>query len=241
MRNTKLANIKTISDIFFTSDCHYYHGKILWLGRGRPFGSPKIKSVAEALYAAMEEGRSQEAFDLTLTLKALEAEGIAEMNETMVTRHNEVVRKGSRVYNLGDFGLHCTLEQLMAIRKRLNGQHFLVPGNHDSLAKEMGREGAWVWMKQIERINVQTPEKRKIALCHYAMRTWHGSNKGVWQLYGHSHGLLPELNSLLAFDVGVDCWNYYPVSMEQVIEKMKAKTPAWEAFRKTFKPGEMEF
>lgn len=236
-----MANIKTISDIFFTSDCHYYHGKILWLGRGRPFGSPQIKTVAEALYAAMGEGRTAEVDALAQRLKELEAEGIEEMNETMVAHHNEVVRKGSRVYNLGDFALKCTLEQAMTVRKRLNGQHFLVPGNHDSIAKEMGKQAAWVWMKQIERIDVNVPEKRKIALCHYAMRTWHGSNKGVWQLYGHFHGLLPELDSTLAFDVGVDCWNYYPVSMEQVIEKMRAKTPAWEAFRRTFKAGEMEF
>jgi calcineurin-like phosphoesterase family protein len=41
---------------------------------------------------------------------------------------------------------------------------------------------------------------------------------GAWHLYGHSHGALPPYGK--SFDVGVDCWNYKPVSFEQVQEKM---------------------
>lgn len=175
------------------------------------------------------------------SLKALTEPARLEMNEVMVTRHNEVVRKGSRVYDLGDWGLQCTVEQAMAVRRRLNGQYFLIQGNHDSTAEEMGKQGAWVWMRHLDRIDVNIPQKHKIMLCHYAMQTWHGSNKGVWHLYGHSHGQLPERDSLLSFDVGVDCWNYYPVSMEQVIEKMKVKIPLWKAWRESLPTGGMEF
>ena len=60
-------------------------------------------------------------------------------------------------------------------------------------------------------------------LSHYAHRVWEGSHKSTWMLYGHSHGSLPEIESSLSFDVGVDCWNYFPISFEQVLEKMATK------------------
>jgi calcineurin-like phosphoesterase family protein len=41
-------------------------------------------------------------------------------------------------------------------------------------------------------------------------------------LYGHSHGELPE-NDSLSFDVGVDCNNYAPVSLDEVNERMEKK------------------
>jgi calcineurin-like phosphoesterase family protein len=55
------------------------------------------------------------------------------------------------------------------------------------------------------------------------MKVWNGSHKGDWQLYGHSHGTLPDDPNALSCDVGVDCWNYFPVSMEQLRAKMKTK------------------
>ncbi len=267
-----MANINTISDIFFTSDHHFYHGKILWLGKGRPFGPPEIMTAGrewivadrqwEAAKAALKKGEgSEEAVRVSLEkeqalkhdLKGLEAIGLAEMNETMIERHNSVVKKGSRVYDLGDFILNATLEQALAIRNRLNGQHFLLEGNHDSVAVEMAKHGAWVWVKDTKRIDVHIPPgiiasdqtKHKILLSHYAHLTWHGSNKGVWHLYGHSHNQLEGwkdrvLPNMLSFDIGVDCWDYYPVSLEQVVEKMKPRVQAWREWRGALKE-EMDF
>ena len=60
-----------------------------------------------------------------------------------------------------------------------------------------------------------------ITLCHYGMRTWASSVHGAWHLYGHSHGRLPEYSGMLAFDVGVDIWDYSPVSWKVIVEKMK--------------------
>jgi len=269
-----MANINTISDVFFTSDCHFYHGKILWLGNGRPFGpAAALKEAGRAWLTvehelrtaktalALKQGSSEaevkalEAKELALreALKPMEAEGLKEMNEVLVERHNKVVRKGSRVYNLGDVFLNCTLEQALAIRRMLAGQHFLLEGNHDSIAVEMAKHGSWVWVKDRKRIDVQIPDgivaqgqtKHKIMLSHYAHLTWHGSNKGVWHLYGHSHNQLEGwkdtvLSNMLSFDVGVDCWDYTPVSLEQVIEKMKTKIPVWQEWRNTLKARDIE-
>jgi len=60
-----------------------------------------------------------------------------------------------------------------------------------------------------------------ITLCHYGLRTWASSIHGAWHLYGHSHGRLPEHPGMLAFDVGVDVWDYTPVPWEVIVEKMR--------------------
>jgi calcineurin-like phosphoesterase family protein len=163
---------------------------------------------------------------------------IDEMNEALIERHNAVVRPGDLVYNLGDFALKISQKETINIRRRLNGNIYLISGNHDSIAKSI--PGSFVWTKQLERIKPKIDGIPPITLCHYAMRVWHGSHKGTWQLYGHSHGSLPEIPTLLAFDVGVDCWNYTPVSIEQVAAKMKTKIPAWEAYKASLQGGRAE-
>jgi calcineurin-like phosphoesterase family protein len=55
------------------------------------------------------------------------------------------------------------------------------------------------------------------------MRSWPNSHYASWHLYGHHHGKLPPYG--LSFDVGVDCWDFAPVSLGQVEEKMKTLKP----------------
>lgn len=160
-----------------------------------------------------------------------------EMHAAIADRHNAIVRPGDLVYNLGDFGLKVKWDELLRFRRRLTGNIYFVKGNHDSVTKEMFRRApdAFVWVKELETIKPKIDGIPPITLCHYALRTWPGSNKEHWQLYGHSHGMLPELPNLLAFDVGVDCWNFTPISIEQVQQKMKSKMPTWEAYRESLK------
>jgi len=155
---------------------------------------------------------------------------VEEMNETMIARHNELVRPGDLVYNLGDIflgrrsGQNKGLDEAVQLRKRLTGQQYLILGNHDELAKEMKEQ--FVWSKDLARLRSKgLPEGiPDIVLCHYAMRSWEKQVHGSWHLYGHSHGNLPEDGSL-SFDVGVDCWGYRPISIEEVREKMETIVP----------------
>jgi calcineurin-like phosphoesterase family protein len=62
------------------------------------------------------------------------------------------------------------------------------------------------------------------------MRSWDKSHYASWCLFGHHHGSL-ELYGL-SFDVGVDCWNFFPVSLEQIDKKMSTLKPIVD-FRKT--------
>lgn len=143
-----------------------------------------------------------------------------EMNEAMIERWNAVVGKNDIVYHLGDIAYRGNRQSLEAIRKRLNGQIYLVPGNHDKLALKM--QYAWTILPQCAEIKIGDPAQR-IVLCHYAMRVWNKSFHGAWHLYGHSHGTLPEEPTSLSFDVGVDNHNFTPLSEAEVFAKMQPK------------------
>ncbi len=92
-------------------------------------------------------------------------------------------------------------------------------------------------------------DDRFLVLCHYPFRTWHRSAKGAIDIHGHSHGKLKELPR--QYDVGVDVFDYRPVSLAEilasrrrgkkatVVEKVAAATPAKtprKVAKKTIKP-----
>jgi calcineurin-like phosphoesterase family protein len=143
---------------------------------------------------------------------------VDEMNETMVRRWNERVRPDDVVYHLGDFSLKQA-EVAERFANRLMGEIRFVWGNHDRPSVIcMNR---WYGADPILEIKVEGIE---ITLCHYAMRVWNKSHHGALMLYGHSHGTLPGNNQSL--DVGVDAWNFYPVTLSEIKKRM-ATLPAY--------------
>lgn len=169
--------------VFFTSDTHFDHVRIIELCR-RPFND------------------------------------VDEMNETMVRRWNERVRPDDTVYFLGDFTMKGA-DVAAKFAVRLNGKIFFVPGNHDHDAVvNMAR---WEHAYDLYEIGHQG---KNITLCHYAMKVWNGSHRGSLMLYGHSHGTLPGNSQSL--DVGVDAWDFRPVTLDQILERM-ATLPAYHA------------
>jgi calcineurin-like phosphoesterase family protein len=145
---------------------------------------------------------------------------VEEMNRVMVERWNAVVGPNDIVYHVGDIAYKFSRTDLRKIREQLNGQIYLVPGNHDKVALEM--RDAWKLLPQCAEVSIGSPRQR-IVLCHYALRVWNLSFHGAWHLYGHSHGTLPDNPHSLSFDVGVDCTNFTPMSEEEVIAKMTVK------------------
>lgn len=144
---------------------------------------------------------------------------IEQHNETLIERWNARVQPGDRVYHLGDFALGQA-SAAAEIGRRLNGQIYLIRGNHEAVAEHRLCRERFVWVKDYHSLRVG---EQKIYLCHYAFRTWNCMHHGSWMLHGHSHGSLPELDHR-SFDVGVDCWYFAPVSFEQVAAKMATKT-----------------
>ena len=140
-----------------------------------------------------------------------------EMNETMIRNWNERVKPGDLVYHVGDFALMLrTDEQLDNLVRRLNGQIHLVRGNHDHKRTRKCKKFASVQ----DYLEIKIGEQR-IVLCHYAFRVWNKSHYSSWNLHGHSHGSLPRNYDQKQLDVGVDCWDYRPISFDEVTKEMK--------------------
>ena len=144
-------------------------------------------------------------------------ESVEEMNEEMTLRWNKKVGPNDRIYHLGDFGF-APRQTLNAILARLNGQKFLIRGNHDHEAVKLD---GWGWVKDIYEAKINGV---KVVLCHYGMRVWNESHHGALHLFGHSHGSLPGNSQ--SMDVGVDTGNnFYPYSFDEVVAKLKTLPP----------------
>jgi calcineurin-like phosphoesterase family protein len=143
---------------------------------------------------------------------------VDEMNEALIKKWNAKVGPNDLVYHLGDFGFG-TPEQVLRIKKRLNGQIYLLRGNHEKSALAIANE--FVWVKDVFELKV---ESQTYWLSHYAHRVWNKSHHGVYHLYGHSHGTLPDDPNSLSFDVGVDCHNFEPLTPAEVKRIMDKKT-----------------
>ena len=143
---------------------------------------------------------------------------VEEMNEVLVNNWNKVIKSEDVIYHLGDFGFGI-LSELKPIYDKLNGHKRIILGSHDDESIMLKLFG---YAKYFEGYRQIKWHKELFVMCHYAMRKWPKSHYGSIHLFGHSHGKLenPEPNSM---DVGVDCNNFKPISIEQVIEMMKLK------------------
>lgn len=134
---------------------------------------------------------------------------VEEMDETLIARWNERVAKGDQVFIIGDFAFDDNLPYL----GQLNGQKRLILGNHDhsSRIKGAARSGAWQTVDTLLHVKVEATD---LVLCHYGLRVWNRSHHGAIHLYGHSHGNLPGDSQ--SCDVGVDCWDFRPISLDEI-------------------------
>jgi calcineurin-like phosphoesterase family protein len=149
----------------------------------------------------------------------------AEMDEQLIENWNQAIGPDDIIYHLGDFTL-MGKEPASRYFKHLNGNIHVIPGGHDHrwLRKSTYRSGSGhpvSILPPLHTIKVPLPnndQHQLIVLCHYSLRVWDRSHYGSWHLYGHSHGNLPPLENSL--DVGVDCWNYRPVSLDTIASKL---------------------
>lgn len=183
------------SNVWFTSDTHFYHENILRFCN-RPFGS------------------------------------IEEMNEELIRRWNETVPEDGIVFHLGDFCLGHPGDW-NDILNQLNGQIYLILGNHDMKYIKQGFMKRFVYVTQQMSIRVGG---QAIILNHNPFLCYGGAYRNVWQLFGHVHsgpyshtGLdIPRLQYLFPrqYDVGVDNNDFRPVSFTEVKAKIDAQLAA---------------
>jgi len=136
-----------------------------------------------------------------------------EMNAALVHAWNEVVAPGDDVFHLGDFAWRGRRTELEAIFDRLNGNKYLLPGNHDDRVVRR-----LPWKAILPPIHEVRVGEEILVLSHYPLKTWNKARYGTRQLYGHVHGRIPATRQ--SIDVGVDSWGYRPVPVERLVAVM---------------------
>ena len=152
---------------------------------------------------------------------------VEEMNTTLIGNWNKRISPKDQVYFLGDLGLGGHKE-ISSYLEQLNGRIYLQEGNHDKKWFSQGFEhGRISTLPPLYNLNIN---KQLFVLCHYPLLTWLKSYYGSINLHGHCHGNIGRINESEdriipidqkrgnRIDVGVDCWNYFPVSLEEILE-----------------------
>lgn len=143
---------------------------------------------------------------------------VAEMDAAMVVRWNAAVGQGDEVWHLGDFAVGLTAPATAVVLGALNGRKHLITGNNDpdsTLA-----QAAWASVRPYAEIVV---DGTGLVLCHYAFRTWRNMARGWRNLHGHSHGRLTPMTRQT--DVGVDAWDFRPVTLAQLADRRARRSP----------------
>jgi calcineurin-like phosphoesterase family protein len=123
-----------------------------------------------------------------------------EMDAKIISSINETVGQNDILYVIGDF---CHKGgTALSYRERIACQNVhIILGNHDEPTKFTSGFSSVSDQKMILYKN------QKIFMCHYPMRSWSGSYRKSWMLYGHVHGRLNRedvASGRLTLDVGVD-------------------------------------
>ncbi|REF84245.1 calcineurin-like phosphoesterase family protein [Methylovirgula ligni] len=135
---------------------------------------------------------------------------IAEHDAGLIARWNAVVAPDDDVYHLGDF---ARIDDEAAVTKwlrALNGRKHLIVGNNDS--PTVIENETWASVSTYAEIAL---DGHLLILCHYPFRSWHNSTKGAIDIHGHSHGKMKELPR--QYDVGVDVFDYRPVTLAEIL------------------------
>lgn len=157
------------------------------------------------------------------------------MDSALIRNWNKTVKSNDLVYVLGDFTMRGTesYSWFQSIIDKLNGEKILILGNHDKLSAlkyvELGFKSAHTSLSLDNKrlFLIHDPSNRGIAPKNYKILCGH-----VHNLFVFADGEPTTLN------VGVDIWDYKPISLEQVINTFnnseKKSKPAVFATKKEY-------
>lgn len=157
------------------------------------------------------------------------------MNNEITRRYREVIKPEDMVYFVGDlslrgpenFGYYRRL-----LTKTLPGRKILILGNHDGLKPfayvEAGFESVHT------SLIIQDWDTNEYVLNHDPAsscidRHLPPGQQRIW-LCGHIHELFKTCKNVI--NVGVDAWNFYPVSFNQIYDLAKVlKLKMWKEWK----------
>ena len=142
--------------------------------------------------------------------------GTAEMDAALVANWNAIVEPGDTVWHLGDFGDRLSLARASELLAALNGTKHFITGNNDP--DDIRTLPGWASVHDYVEM---TLDGLALRLCHYPFRSWRDDHRGAWNLHGHSHGRMKPLTRQR--DVGVDIWDFRPVTLAALTKRWTRK------------------
>ena len=126
---------------------------------------------------------------------------VEEMNEVMIKKWNEMVRKNDVVFHLGDFakGNSWTIKK---IRDRLNGIIILLKGNHDY---KVNKHCGFIFIEGSIQIGNLILTHRPLPIEEIP--------EGFTNVHGHIH----EKESVNGINVSVEKTGYKPIELNEVV------------------------
>ncbi len=135
------------------------------------------------------------------------------MNAALISKWNSIVTPEDKVFVLGDYSLTDNKQQIKKWTSKLNGEKHLILGNHDMLKAfdyvDCGFSSVHTALQLEDNIFLAHDPAIKTAL-----------PKDSWLLHGHIHNLWKENINKKLINVGVDVWDYKPVSIETLKKLM---------------------
>lgn len=153
---------------------------------------------------------------------------IDKMDESLIKYWNSVVTPDDIVYNLGDVSFSHDLKKIERTLQKLNGQHYLILGNHDGLIAshkkrflENRKDDGHPMLSSVrDYLKLRLPEVgRTLILSHYPMSEWEGCHKGWYHLHGHLHDRLAKVSGRL-LNVGYDLHGRF-LTLDNIDEFLK--------------------
>ncbi len=154
------------------------------------------------------------------------------MNAELMARWNDTVRPGDTVWVLGDVALGRISDTLPLVN-RLRGRKLLLAGNHDRCWTGHGPAAA-SWTERYLAVGFERVHQGQVVLdldgtrvlaCHFPYRGDSGdrdrhvghrpADDGSWLLHGHVHGRWRQAGRMV--NVGVDAWDFRPVSAAELV------------------------
>lgn len=144
---------------------------------------------------------------------------LEEMADVLIENTNKKVPVNQTLYILGDFS-YGSFDETKELFKRIKCKNvILVKGNHDRMKPVDYQK---IGFKHVFDYAEVKYEKKLYCLSHYPYLTWRNAHRGSRMLCGHSHSSLNHLHDQTTrLDVGVDCFNFTPVSINEIEEIMK--------------------
>lgn len=135
-----------------------------------------------------------------------------EMHETIINNWHKTIKAQDKVYVLGDISFQV---EMMGIFAHLPGHKRLVRGNHDLMDTQ-------VYMKYFDEI-YGVRQINGVWLTHVPMHQSCVDGERVKvNIHGHLHA--NKIDHPKYFNASVECINYTPVSIEDVLDEVSKKS-----------------